>query len=250
MGPWDAAFERQACERVARVITGDVAAWRALLVDVAPRIEAWAKGSRVLRRCRLAGDDDARAVMVDVLERLAAGDHANLRRFVARQPAAPADDDALLAEVVKLGKLDDPDPPDARDAGTPLRAWLLHLVDFAARDHVRRRLGWVAAAPGEPSKRDVSTDASPLSGAPEPASRPPMTDRLTLQRLVAEVDAHVATFPDDMQRALRLWLDDADFTDIAAELGVAADKARALVRAAHARLRERFRGRSPLLFAA
>lgn len=249
---WDAAFERRACERVARVIDGDRAAWRALLVDIAPRIEQWAQGSFVLRRCRLAGEDDARTVMVDVLERLAADDHANLRRFAARQPAPRGEDDVLLSELVKLGKLDDDDAPAADDAsGTPLRAWLLHLVDFAARDHVRRRLGWVAASPGEPSKRDLHTDASPLDGAPEPASRPPMTDRLTVQQLVGEVNEHLATFPDDMQRALRLWLDDTEFAEIARELGLAGpDRARALVRAAQARLRDRFRGRSPLLFAA
>ncbi len=248
---WDAAFERRACERVARVIEGDRAAWRALLIDVAPRIEDWARNSFVLRRCRLAGDDDARTVMVDVLERLAADDHANLRRFVARQAPAVHDDDTLLGELVKLGKLDDDAAAAADDAtGTPLRAWLLHLVDFAARDHVRRRLGW-ASAPGEPSKRDLHTDASPLDVAPEPASRPPMTDRLTVQQLVGEVNEHVATFPDDMQRALRLWLDDAEFAEIARELGLpGAERARALVRAAQARLRDRFRGRSPLLFAA
>jgi hypothetical protein len=77
-----------------------------------------------------------------------------------------------------------------------------------------------------------------------------MTDRLTVARLVAEIEAHIATFPEDMQRAIALWLDDVPPADIAAELALPdVGRARALVRAGQARLRERFRGRSPLLFA-
>jgi DNA-binding CsgD family transcriptional regulator len=112
------------------------------MIALAPPIEAWAKGNRVLRRCRLANDDDARAVMVDALERLAADDYANLRKFLTRQTIESETPD-LVAEVVRLGRLDD-DEDDVRDddRGTPLRAWLLRLVDFASRDHVRRRLGW------------------------------------------------------------------------------------------------------------
>ncbi|RZM00454.1 MAG: ShlB/FhaC/HecB family hemolysin secretion/activation protein, partial [Variovorax sp.] len=40
------------------------ASWRALMVRIAPSLEAWARGNSLLRRCRLVGDDDARAVMV------------------------------------------------------------------------------------------------------------------------------------------------------------------------------------------
>lgn len=251
---WNQAFETETCAVVARVVEGgpgQPAAWRSLMVRIAPHIEAWAKASRVLRRCRLAGEDDCRAVMVDVLERLASSDYANLRTFMARRATAvdgPADD--LVAEVVKLGKLDE-DSDGERDAseGTPLRAWLLRLVDFSARDHVRRRLGW-AAEPGEPTKRDLHTDASPLDAGAEPGTRPPMTDRLTVSKLVAEVREHMASFPEDMRTALVLWMDDVDVAEIADRLRLGdAGRARALVRAGQARLRERFRGRSPLLFA-
>jgi len=88
-----------------------------------------------------------------------------------------------------------------------------------------------------------------LDEAPEPGARPPMTDRLTMQKLVEEVQSYVATFPEDMRVALALWLDDLDHDEIAARLELDATRARALVRAGQARLRERFRGRSPLLFA-
>jgi len=257
MTAWDQAFDAELRGLVGQIVTDrDVHAWRQLMVKIAPRLEAWARGSRVLRRCRLASDDDARTVMVDVLERLAVDDHANLRRFLShsgtpKRNAPDDDDDDLVAEVVRLGKLDEDDPPAPDDtASTPFRAWLLRLVDFTARDHVRRRLGWVAARPGEPTKRDLHTDASPLDGSPEPAMRPPMTDRLTIAKLVDEVRALLTTFPVEMSAALRLWLDDVDFGDIASQLDLTdAARARALVRAGQARLRERFRGRSPLLFA-
>ena len=251
MTVWSHAFETEATRLVERVVDGDAQAWRALLVQIAPMIEGWARGSRVLRRCRLSSEDDVRSVMVAVLERLAADDHANLRRFLSRTAAEPDPED-LVADVVRLGRLDEDVDPVRDDAvGTPLRAWLIRLVDFVARDHARERLGWVTA-PGEPTKRDLHSDAPRLDAAPEPAARPPMTDRLTVAKLVAEVREHIATFPSEMQVALGMWLDDAALPEIAARLELADParaRARALVRAGQARLRERFRGRTPLLFA-
>ena len=254
MAAWTQIFELEVRAIVDQLIaTGDPAAWRALMIRIAPRLETWARGNRLLRRCRLAGDDDARAVMVAALERLAASDHENLRLFVAQAaPREPEHD--LVAEVVRLAKLDDADPEPATDAladatdVTPLRAWLLRLVDFAARDHVRRRLGW-GQREGEPTKRDLHSDALPLDQAAEACLRPPMTDRLTVSRLVAEVTEHIATFPDEMREAVMLWLDDVEPKEIASRLALTdAGQARALVRAGQARLRERFRGRSPVLF--
>ena len=257
MSGWTPGFDRDAQALVQRVVDGDRAAWRALMVRVAPRIEGWARGSFVLRRCRLAGDDDVRAVMVSVLERLAASDYANLRKFLAQADLPPPATD-LVSDVLKLGRLaDDVDgradaaePADGDAAeGTPLRAWLLRLVDYAARDHVRDRYGW-AAGDGGPSKRDLHTGASSLDARPEPAARPPMTDRLTVSKLVDEIHQHIRTFPPQMRDAILLWLDDVTPDDIAVKLSLGdAAKARALVRAGHARLRDRFRGRSPLLFA-
>ncbi len=253
MSVWTAAFEGEVSTLVQRLVeTRDQQVWRALMVKIAPRLEGWARGNRLLRRCRLAGDDDARAVMVAVLERLAANDYENLRSFLAHAEQAPPDDD-LVAEVIRLGKLD-ADEADAAEAGidldrgTPLRAWLLRLVDFTARDHVRRRLGW-GARDGAPNKRDLHSDAAPLDEHPEPSARPPMTDRLTVSKLVAEVSEHIATFPVDMRTAVIMWLDDADPAEIATRLDLPdPGRAKALIRAGQARLRERFRGRSPVLF--
>ena len=247
---WTPAFDREARAIIERVVAGDRAAWRELMLRLAPRVEGWARASYVLRRCRLAGEDDVRAVMVSVFERLAASEYANLKKFLARGELPPQPDD-LITAVLKLGRLEDEDADaeadDARD--TPLRAWLLRLVDFAARDHVRDRYGW-AAGDGGPSKRDLHTDARPLEARPEPAARPPMTDKLTVSRLVDEIHEHIRTFPAQMRDALFLWLDDVPPDDIAAKLALGdPGKAKALIRAGQARLREKFRGRSPLLFA-
>ncbi len=253
MVAWTAKFEAEACALVERGVAGDLAAWRELMLRLAPRLEGWARANKTLRRCRLVSPDDARTVMVDVFERLATNDHANLKLFLARAPVAEPEPD-LVSELLKLGKLDETDSDAAEPAhdeirATPLRAWLLRLVDFAARDHVRHRLGWVAA-PGQPSKRDLHSDAAPLDEQPERGTRPPMTDRLTVARLVAEVRSHLDSFPLEMRTAVLLWLDDVEPVDIARQLELEdASRARALVRAGQARLRERFRGRSPLLFA-
>lgn len=250
MSPWTLEFEEATTGLVHKLVgTRDAAAWRSLMVRIAPRLEAWAKSNRLLRRCRLASDDDARAVMVAAFERLAANDYDNLRQFVGH--AAPVEPPAhdLVADVIQLAKLDD-DEPEAepeRLEGTHLRAWLLRLVDYVARDYVRRRLGW---SDGETTKRAPHSDAMPLSDHDQPSARPPMTDRLTVAALVAEIREHLASFPSDMQTAVALWLQDADDAEIARRLGLGdPSRARALVRAAQARLRERFRGRSPVLFA-
>lgn len=259
MSVWTAAFEGEVSTLVQRLVDSrDQQTWRALMVKIAPRLEGWARGNRLLRRCRLAGDDDARAVMVAVLERLAANDYENLRAFLAHTEEPPPEND-LVAEVIRLGKLDADEGDVAEvgavaplgvdlDRGTPLRAWLLRLVDFTARDHVRRRLGW-GARDGAPNKRDLHSDAAPLDQHPELAARPPMTDRLTVSKLVAEVSEHIATFPVDMRTAVIMWLDDADPAEIATRLDLPdPGRAKALIRAGQARLRERFRGRSPVLF--
>ncbi len=248
-------WTREVDERARALIDGVLAggdgragAWRGLMVHLAPHLEAWARASRLLRRCRLAGDDDARAVMVAVFERLAANDHANLRAFVAREAAAEAAADALLTDLERLGRLEEPDDVDAAPAAedAPVKAWLLRSLDYTAHDHVRRRFGWADRDDG-PSKRDLGSDAVRLDAVDDAGARPPLTDRLTVSRLVAEVRAYMTTFPAPMQAALDLWLDDHGFAEIAAALSLAdADAARALVRAGQARLRERFRGRAPL----
>lgn len=252
---WDGAFERRCVEAVERVCDGRLTqaereqAWHELLVQAAPHVEEWARRSSLLRRAGLTSEDEPRAVLVVVLERLSSGGFENLRRFRAhcRPRLEPSEDDALASQYLRLSRLDEADDAAAAAVATPLRAWLLNVVAYSIKDHVRRRLGGRTPPPvgdGSPrSKRDLGTGAERLDSSHERGERPPITDALTMARVVREVSEFMgATFPAPMRRAVELWLDDTGFDAIGAELGVAGADARALVRAGQARLRERFRG--------
>ena len=277
---WDASFEANQRARVAAVCDASRraaerdAAWQQLIGAIAPYVERWARQNRTLRRCHLDSEDDARTVMVAVLARLARRDFENLRQFLGHQPPDPVDvEEAELVE--SLARLTGPDgePADGSGArvviaaddedarsGTPLRGWLLSLTRFVAKDHVKQRLGWNLAAAGERvtsapgpqrSKRDLSTDAERLDQVAEAGARPPITDAMTMRTILVEIRDYLATLPASMRVALELWLDDHDFAEIAARVGLDdAARARALVRAGQARLRERFRDRWPELCAA
>ncbi|MCA9673638.1 MAG: hypothetical protein H6709_23460 [Kofleriaceae bacterium] len=247
--PWTATFEdacrllvERVCDRAADRGDRD-RAWRDLLTRIGPRIEGWAATSPLLRQVGLAGEDEGRAVLVAVIERLAADDFANLRRFLEHRPAVAA---ATVDDLDRLARAAEPDTAEDTRR-TPLRAWLITLVKFAERDHVRARLGW-----GEGDKRSVGTGADrlPTDGG-DLGARPPVTDALTLARIAAELRAAMATFPAPMHDAIELWMTDVPFDEIATRLGLAdAATARGLVRAGQARLRERFREQVPLLFGA
>jgi hypothetical protein len=232
-------------------------AWRQLLVHLAPHLEAWARAHKLLRRCRLTSEDDVRAVVVGVIERLCSRRFEALRRFAAGE-ARPVDEaDAREAEAVDRvvrvaldATLDGAPPAGAgpQDAlpALPLGAFLLAVTRYAATDHVRRRLGWSDEAGG--TKRALGTDAERLDAVPEPSHRPPITDHLARKRLLEEIATYMSTWPAEMREALELWMDDRSFDEIAGRLALAGpDRARALVRAGQARLRERFRGEWPEL---
>lgn len=333
---WDAAHDR-ACHALVELVCGDgpaaarERAWQQLLTRIAPRIERWAEASPALRRVGLTGEDEPRAVLVDVIDRLCDRDFANLRRYLAHQ--APDPEERAEADMVEglarlaAGPAGEAAGPPGRDAdgeargrdgdeltGTPLRGWLLLHTRFVIKEHIKQRFGWRSVArwaaaidgdgdvaalrdalgaidgvldvehdagagalaigyrparvratelerlvvahgfavrplPAAPGKRDVTSGAERLDAAPEPSERPPLTTLLGVRQALGEINAAIDGFPAQMQRALRLWLDDTGFAGIAAELGLAgAKEAQALVRAAQARLRERFRGAWPELF--
>jgi hypothetical protein len=298
-------------------------AWQSLITRVGPFIEDCAARSPLLRRCRLQGEDEARTILVAILERLRQHDFQNLRSYLARQTPREVDDceTAAVDELARVARLVDDEEPQqgGREARPmPFRGWLLQLAQYIIRDHVRRRLGWgktavveigveprapgrdsavlvaalrqldgvlvaeldeqrsavtveylsgsvrasaivraiddagwlVSREPAAPaSKRDLGTDAQRLHEVPEHGERPPITDLVAVRRLVADVQAYMRTFPEQMREALELWLADHDFAEIAARLSLGdAERARAIVRAGQARLRDRFRANWPALF--
>lgn len=229
---WDESFDAR-CEGWAQVIAhgappARAEAWRDLLVAVSPEVERWAATHPTLRRWRLDGPDDAREVLVRVIERLAANHMASVVEYTARRGAAvlPADP---LARLPRLDMMDEDAAPS-----TPFRAWMRVVLSFAVYDHVRHRLGWVQGT----DRRSIGSNAPRLSQAPEPSARPPLTDWLTVQQRMVAVDAALDALPDPMRAAVRAWADGEDFAGIAQRLGLPDEgDARRLVRAGHARLR-------------
>ena len=246
---WDVTFDAACVCQVAVVCddarsrTAREVAWHELLRRIGPEIETWAQRSPILRQARLTSTDDARAVLVLVLERLSTDGFANLRLYQSRRPVPAGDVDEVDA-LARLGD-DDRAAADGCAGATPLRAWLRTLTRYVERDHARARLG----AGERRDKRGVTTDAAPLPTSGVAGERPPITDALTMAAVVVEVRAYMDTFPEAMRRALERWLADDDFDAIAIALALPdAARARSLVRAGQARLRERFRDQMPAMF--
>lgn len=257
---WDSDFESRCVVLLREVLAqeGSVGgeAWRALLTAVGPHVEEWAARSRVLRTFGLTTEDEPRAVLLRVVERMHAANHANLRSFVAdlgrRISTRPADEDGLAGFVRLAEALDEtmsPETTSAQDdvARTPFRGWLRGLVDFAIADHARARLGRSPRTPdsdaGSPTKRDVNSNAKRFSIGDEGAARPPITDDLTLRQVAGQIMAFARDqLPDQQRVALQLRLDDSSYSQIVAALGLTNEQAAVeLVRAAKERLRARFR---------
>jgi DNA-directed RNA polymerase specialized sigma24 family protein len=135
---------------------------------------------------------------------------------------------------------------DGRDLTIEFHAGAIRA---AALVEVVARSGHHVEQVARPTKRDLTTNADRLGPDHDEGERPPMTDYLTMAKLLEEVTTFMTTFPEPMRRAVMMWLEDTSFEDIAAILELApgarepVDQARALVRAGQARLREQFRGR-------
>jgi DNA-directed RNA polymerase specialized sigma24 family protein len=243
---WDADFDRE-CQALVKAVCGAqgearTAAWHSLLLRTSGPLEVFIVHSALLQRCRLAGPDDVRAVLVEVISRLARHDFENLKAFLAAQPPGTPGDEEELQEVERLSRAagDEEDPALDEPHETPLRGWLLGLLRFTIKDHAKKRLGWSAA--GGRSRRDLTTDAERLDDQPDTGVRPPITDLIALRQMASDMLGFAETFPRPMRDALELWMQDVSFEEIAVRVGVDGPAGgRALVRAAQARLREKFR---------
>jgi hypothetical protein len=205
---------------VPRVVGGDASAWQELVARLEPLLIQLLRRSRTLGPMRNSVDD-CRAVMISVLERLRKDDFRGLRLFPPWGDVNPG-----------------------KDFGD----WIRIVTINIARDHVSARLGG-AASPGASdeaplNKRMLNTLASLLPGDDDRrlAFRPAMTNEQTARELL---EYAVRALEATQLRALRRWMDGASFDELAGELGLASPReADKLVRAALARLRRHFGGRS------
>ena len=199
---------------VPRVIGGDEAAWKELVVQLEPHLMALLRRSRTLGPMR-HNVDDCRAVMISVLERLKKDDYRGLRLF---QPWVAANPEKGFGD------------------------WIRIVTVNIARDHVSSRLGAAKRADDEPprNKRMLNTLASllPADDDHRLAFRPLMTNDLLARELM---EYAARTLDRDQLRALQLWIEGASFEELAAKLDLPRPQdANRLVRAALARLRRHF----------
>ncbi len=193
---------------VPRVVGGDEAAWKELVVQLEPHLTALLRRSRTLGPMR-HNVDDCRAVMISVLERLRRDDYRGLRLFAPWAEANPG-----------------------KDFGD----WIRIVTANLARDHVSSRLGEASSG----NKRMLHTLASLLPDGDDArlAFQPLVTDAQLARELLAYAER---TLEPTQLHALRRWLAGASFDGLAAELQLAAPRdADKLVRAAVARLRRHF----------
>jgi DNA-directed RNA polymerase specialized sigma24 family protein len=204
-----------------RTVGNDVDAWRELLEQVTPSIQAITRSHEAMRGRGLADrSDDLSEVTLAVIGRLARDDYKNLKRYLAQCEG---------------------EQPQSFDS------WLYGTVDFAIRDHLRKRFGRapkLVAAPTRPlpSKRDLNTQAEEFDEGLMRVSIQRslgVTTALDLAHILAYVAAH---FSGDEVRALQLhYAEDKSLAEIAAALGLPDEaSAQKLLRRLTARLRHRF----------
>lgn len=207
---------------VLRIVEGEPELWPALQAQIQPTIVAIARAHAEMRRRGLGAlEDDVAEVTAATLERLGRDDFKNLRRFAAR-PAG----DALVRSF---------------------DSWLYGAVDFAVREHLRKRYGRAPRAAGEPararpSRRDLQSHAGRLDDAQSDGSllqTLQMTAKITATEVFAFAAEHFA--PDEV-RALRLhYVDEQTFSELATSLSLASPaEAERMIRRLNARLRYRF----------
>jgi DNA-directed RNA polymerase specialized sigma24 family protein len=207
---------------VQRVLGGDLAAWTSLEAALDPLIVRMVRRHRDMRRKGLAEHvDDVSEVRTGVLERLAAHNFQSLRTFAERKVE--------------------------QERADSFEGWLYGVVDFATRDHLRKRFGRapkVPAAQGggvQPSKRDLPSQAGRLDLEPERnlLSAAGVTTRFTLADVLAFIDESFA--PDEVKAVRLYYLEGQGYTEIASALALPEPKqAEQLIRRLNARLRDRF----------
>jgi hypothetical protein len=220
------------------VVHGDRAAWFELTLHIEAWVERHVPRHWRMRKARLShSEDDVRDVLLETLERVDRDDFRALRQYLERKQQAVPDVRAQLLEGAT----------ELTFAG-----WLAGLVDFAIRDHVRKRYG--RRAPASASKDDellglpVLTKRSLHSWAVHPSETQSGhfggaaagLSRLLTARSILSYAAEV--FDARELRFFGRYLEQATFEELAQEFSLARPElARAEARKLKERLRARFR---------
>lgn len=197
---------------VALVVAGDESAWPRLWQAIEPRLYATLRRPHFLGRLS-ESEDHCRNIVVEVMSRLRADDHARLRAYVEARREKP---------------------------GLVFRAWLIVVAKRVGIDYLRgldtyidRRREAGASRPGGWQLLDTL-----IADSRSPGQAPRITDAATAHEILAFAEE----LPAEQQAALRSWLQGRGYDEIAAAHGFPDGRAaeRAL-RAGLERIRRRFR---------
>ncbi len=220
------------------VVRGDRAAWFQLTLYLEQGVSRQVPGHWRMRKARLGHtEDDVRDVLLGVIERVGHDDFRALRQYVERKVTAVPD----VREIFDDGL------PD-----TSFASWLRGLVDFAIRDHVRKRYGRGRASRTEPvrttggpravTKRDLHSWAvhpSTLRAHEFASAHPAFTGVLTARAILRYAEE---TFNERELRVFQRYLEQASFEELAEEFEYGGKQAaEAEVRRLKERLRAHFR---------
>jgi DNA-directed RNA polymerase specialized sigma24 family protein len=196
---------------IAASCAGDELAWQRLWAWLDPRLFAMVRGFRMGRISH--GEDEPRAVVLEVMARLREDDFRRLRLFAEGR---------------------------RRDQGLGLLPWLKVVAKRVAIDLLRAHPNYVGGRRGRGDTPGRWRDPQSLP-APSlmPGERPPVTRDGTARQMLA----HAAkVLPPQQYQALMLKTRGDDAAEIARALGLGdAAEAERMVRAALERLRRKFR---------
>jgi hypothetical protein len=229
------------------VVHGDRAAWFELTLHIEAWVEVHVPRHWRMRKARLArSEDDVRDVLLAALERVERDDFRALRQYLERKQREVPDVRVVTSEGL---------------AALSFARWLAGLVDFAIRDHVRKRYGRAqrsrvprahaasnAGQEDEPTALPVFTKRSLHSWAVHPTetesgqygSTTSGLSRLLTARSILRYASEV--FDPRELRFFERYLEHGTFDELAQEFALAGPElARAEVRRLKERLRARFR---------
>lgn len=228
------------------VLRGDRAAWFQLALHIEQWVHDHVPRHWRMRKARLSGsEDDVRDVLLETLERVDRDDFRALRQYLERKLAA-VPDVRTGAEAARTS-----DPASDAERSLSFVAWLAALVDFAIREHVRKRYGRAPSVRGDEGEErplPALTKRSLQSWAVHPTdgssghfgSAQAGLSRVLTARSILSYAAE--SFDASELSLFRRYLEQATFEELVEEFALSdVDAARAEVRKLKERLRARFR---------
>jgi hypothetical protein len=227
------------------VVRGDRAAWFQLTLYIEHWVSVQVPNHWRMRKARLShSEDDVRDVLLEVLERVGDDDFRPLRQYLERKMQAVPDVRATSDDAPQV----------------TFASWLAGLVDYAIRDHVRKRYGRAPAPraseappdsdqPPEAEKTPSLTKRDMHSWAVHPAAssssgefgggNPAVTGMLTAHAILRYA---AETFDERELGVFRRYLEQASFDELSEEFQLGGKQAaEAEIRRLKERLRSRFR---------